>query len=195
MRGYKVSIGGSFFAGGGGSGHTSRDNEHGRQQINPVTDDNLQPPPEAPKMPPSQQRPRHPKMLSNLEMYNAPGIKDKGQVSGKCYQRNRHKNARQRETGSHTLTCNIGKTGTNDGNNQSRDGSRTKKTTYNKIAMPTTSQTTSPRTSPESSPAQSPIKSPEASTTPARKFSRRDRVGGNLRDISAHMQHTGQALT
>jgi hypothetical protein len=86
-RGYKVSIGRSFFAGGGGVGHAIRANEQVGQQLVQDMDNDLQPPPEEPKMPPSQPRPKQPRMLSGLAMFNAPGIKDGGQVSGKRNQR------------------------------------------------------------------------------------------------------------
>jgi hypothetical protein len=86
-RGYKVSIGRSFFAGGGGVGHAIRANAQVGQQLVQDMDNDLQPPPEAPKMPPSQPRPKQPRMLSGLAMFNAPGIKDGGQVSGKRNQR------------------------------------------------------------------------------------------------------------
>jgi hypothetical protein len=79
-KGYKVSIGGSFFARSGSGSKTQRQNGRGNQQIDQDTDDNkddLQPQSDMPDAQPPQQQQKQPRMLTNLERYNAPGIKYK----------------------------------------------------------------------------------------------------------------------
>jgi hypothetical protein len=98
--GYKICMGGSFFAGNGGGGKTQRQNKRGNQQINQDTEDNnnCQPQPDMPDAQPQQQQQKQPRMLSNLARYNAPGIKDNKKVAGKRNQRDNHQMAKECET-------------------------------------------------------------------------------------------------
>jgi hypothetical protein len=127
-RGYKVSIGGSFFAGSGGGGKTQTQNERDNQQINQDTDDNddLQPQPDMPDAELQQQQQKQPRMLARN---NAPGIKDNKKVSGKQNQRDNHqmaeecktKNKQDRKIGHATSQ----KAATDDGKHNGRNSSRT----------------------------------------------------------------------
>jgi hypothetical protein len=195
-REYKVSIGGSFFAGRGGSAKMGKQDGRGNQQDDPYTDDDkgkLQPEQDIEDTQPQQQKP--PRMLTNLARYNAPGIKDKKNVSGKRNQRNKHQMAAECDK----KRDRIAKSDMLNREKQQRmmeniraeilagqQGSTTSSTTTLTLSQ-TTSQASSRSTSPSTSRETSP------STT--RKISRRERVDKNLQDISARMQQTGQVLT
>jgi hypothetical protein len=92
-RGYEISIRGSFFAGSGGGARMGHQDGIGNQQDNPKTDNNKGgPQPEQDQDAQTQQR-KQPRMMTNLARYNAPGIKDNENVSGKRNQRHRHQMA------------------------------------------------------------------------------------------------------
>jgi hypothetical protein len=89
-RGYEVSIVGSFFAGSKGSTQIGQQEGTGSQQDDPETDNDkegAQPERDQDAQPQQQKQPR---MLTNLARYNAPGIKDNKNVTGKRNQRNRN---------------------------------------------------------------------------------------------------------
>jgi hypothetical protein len=89
-RGYKVSIGGSFFAGSGGSAQMGQQDGTGNQHDDQETDvDKGGPQPEQDQDAQPQQR-KQPRMLTKLARYNAPGIKDNDNVIGKRNQPKRH---------------------------------------------------------------------------------------------------------
>jgi hypothetical protein len=76
-RGYKVSIGGSFFAGSGDSAKMGKQDGRGNQQYDPDTDINEgEPQPQQDVQDTQPQQQKQPRMLTNLARYNAPGIKD-----------------------------------------------------------------------------------------------------------------------
>jgi hypothetical protein len=92
-RGYEVSSGGSFFAGSRGSAQMGQQEGTGNQHDNPDMDDNKGgPQPEQDQDAQPQQR-KQPRMLTILARYNAPGIKDNKNVTGKQNQGNRHQMA------------------------------------------------------------------------------------------------------
>jgi hypothetical protein len=134
-------------------------------------------------------------MLTNLARYNAPGIKDNDNPSGKRNQSDKHQMAAE----CLTKRNRIAKSDMQTREKQERmmeniraemlaeqQGSRTSSTT-----TPASSQTASPA----SSQTASPITSWETSPSPTKKIRRHDRVDKNLQDISARMQQTGQVLT
>jgi hypothetical protein len=89
-RGYEVSTGGSFFAGSGASAQVGQQDRTGNQHDDPKTDNDkegAQPERDQDAQPQQQKQPR---MLTNLARYNAPGIKDNKNVTGKRNQRNRN---------------------------------------------------------------------------------------------------------
>jgi hypothetical protein len=194
-RGYKVSIGGSFFAGSDGGARMGMQDGRGNQQDDPDTEDNKGgPQPEQDQDTQTQQQ-KQPRMLTNLARYNAPGIKDNKNVSGKRNQRDRHQMADK---------CNkkrdrIAKLDMQHREKQQRmmeniraqilaeqQGSTSSNTT-----TPTSSQTTSQASSRSTSPSTS----RETSPSPTRKISRHERVDKKLQYISARMQQTGHVLT
>jgi hypothetical protein len=189
-RGYKVSIGESFFAGSGGGSKTERQNGRGNQQSDQDTDDDDEQPQPQSDMPDAQTQqtqPRQPRMLTNLARYNAPRIKDNEKVSGKQNQRNNHQMAEE---------CEMKRNRIERSDMQHRE--KQEQMMENIIAETITGQqgSTTPSTmTPASLQTASPSTSPETSPSPTGKISRRYRVDKNLQDISAGMQHTGQVLT
>jgi hypothetical protein len=76
-RGYKLSIGGSFFAGSIGGSKTGKQNRIDNQQYKQDTDDdNEKPQPQQAIQDAQPQQQKQPRMLANLARHNAPGIKD-----------------------------------------------------------------------------------------------------------------------
>jgi hypothetical protein len=93
-RGYKVSIGGSFFSGSGGSAKMGKQDGRGNQHYDRDTDDNEgEPQPQQDKQDTQPQQRKQQWMLTNLARYNPPGIKDNKNVSGKRNQRDKHQMA------------------------------------------------------------------------------------------------------
>jgi hypothetical protein len=92
-RGYEVSIRGSFFAGSEGCAQRGQQDGTGKQHDNPESDDDKgSPQPEQDQdVQPQQQKQQ--RMLTNLARYNATGIKDNKNVTGKWNLRNRHQMA------------------------------------------------------------------------------------------------------
>jgi hypothetical protein len=134
-------------------------------------------------------------MLTNLARYNAPGIKDNKNISGKRNQRDRHQMADECDK----KRDRIAKSDMQHREKQQRMMenitaeilAEQQESTSSNTTTPTSSQTTSQA----SSRSTSPITSRETSPSPTRKISRRERVDKNLQDISAPMQQTGQVLT
>jgi hypothetical protein len=189
-RGYKLSIGGSFFAGSGGGSKTGKQNGRGNQQNDQDTDDNdeePQPQQDLQEAQPLRSQQKQPRMLTNLARYNAPGFKDNNEVSGKQNQRDRHQMAAECETKRNR----IAKLDMQHREKQERMMENIRA----EIVAGQQGSTTPSTTTPASSRTASPSTLPEASPLPTRKIRRRERVDKNLQDISARMQHTGQALT
>jgi hypothetical protein len=92
-RGYEVSIGGSFFTGSGGSVQMGQQDGTGNQHDDPETDNDKEGPQPEQDQDAQPQQQKQPRMLTNLARYNAPGIKDNENVTGKRNQRNRHQMA------------------------------------------------------------------------------------------------------
>jgi hypothetical protein len=92
-RGYKVSIGGSFFAGSGGSAQMRQQDGTGNQHDNQETDDDKGGPQPEQDLDAQPQQQKQPRMLTNLARYNEPRIKDNENVTGKRNQGNRHQMA------------------------------------------------------------------------------------------------------
>jgi hypothetical protein len=92
-RGYKVSIVGSFFAGSGGGARMGQQDGIGNQQDDPDTDEDKGGPQPEMDQDAQPQQGKQPRMQTNLARYNAPGIKDNENLSGKCNQRDRHQMA------------------------------------------------------------------------------------------------------
>jgi hypothetical protein len=87
-RSYEVSIGRSFFAQSGGGAIMRQQDGTGYQHDDPDKDDDKGGPQPDQEAQPQQQK--QPRMLTNLARYNAPGIKDNENLTGKQNQRDRH---------------------------------------------------------------------------------------------------------
>jgi hypothetical protein len=164
----------------------------GSQHDNPDTDDDKGSP--QPDQNAQVQQQKQPRMLTNLARYNAPGIKDNKNVTGKRNQRNRHQMADECEK----KRDRIAKLDMQHREKQQRMMenigaeilAEEQESTSSNATTPTSSQTASQASSGSTSPTTS-----ATSPSPMRKISRRERVDKNLQDISAHMQQTGQVLT
>jgi hypothetical protein len=166
----------------------------GNQQDDLDTDDNKGGPQPEQDQDAQPHKRKQPRMLTNLARYNAPGIKDNHNVSGKRNQRDRHQMADECDK----KRDRIAKSDMQHREKQQRmmENIRAEilaeqESTSSNTTTPTSSQTASQA----SSRSTSPITSRETSPTPTRKISRRKRVDQNLQDISTHMQQTGQVLT
>jgi hypothetical protein len=162
--------------------HPDKDDDKGGPQ--PEQDQDAQP-----------QQQKQPRMLTNLARYNAPGIKDNKNVTGKWNQRNRHQMADECKK----KRDRIAQSDMPHREKQQRIMENIRAEIYaeeqESTALNTTTLTSSQTTSQASSRATSPITSRETSPSPTRKISRREIVDKNLQDISTRMQQKGQVLT
>jgi hypothetical protein len=184
-RGYKVSIGGSFFAGSRGSAQMGQQDRTGNQHDNPDTDNNKGGPQPEQDQEAQPQQGKQPRMLTNLARYNAPRIKDNENVTGKRNQRNRHRMADKCEK----KRDRIAQSDMQHREKQQRMMENIRAEIYTEeqesTASNTTTLTSSQTTSQASSRATSPITSRETSPSPKRKISRRKRVDKTYK-TSAH---------
>jgi hypothetical protein len=82
-RGYEVNFGGSFFAGSGGGARMGMQDGRGNQQDDTDMDNDKGGPQQKQDQDTQPQQQKKTRMLTNLAKYNAPGIKDNKNVSGK----------------------------------------------------------------------------------------------------------------
>jgi hypothetical protein len=150
----------------------------GNQHDDPDTnDDKGGPQPDQDAQP--QQR-KQPRMLTNLARYNAPGIKDNKNITGKRNQRNRHQMAdeceKKRDRIAKSDMLHREKQQRMMENIRAEIFAEEQESTSSNATTPTSSQTASQA----SSRATSPTTSRATSPSPKRKISRRERVDENL---------------
>jgi hypothetical protein len=126
-------------------------------------------------------------MLTNLARYNAPGIKDNKNITGKRNQCNRHQMADECEKKRDRITQ-------LDMQHMEKQ-QRLMETIRAEMYATEQESTASNTTTPTSSPTTSPSTSRETWPSPTITISRHERVDKNLQDISTPMQQTGQVLT
>jgi hypothetical protein len=127
-------------------------------------------------------------MQSNLLRYNAPGIKDNKNVTGKQNQRNRHQMADECEKKRDRITQ-------SDIQYQEKQQRLMEAIRSEMSATEQESSSSSNTSTPTASPTTSPSTSREMSPSPKRTISRCERVDKNLQDISKRMQQTRNVLT
>jgi hypothetical protein len=187
-RGYEESIGGSFFAGSGGSAQRGQQDGTGNQHDDQETDDNKGSPRQEQDQHAQPQQQKQQKMLTNLARYNAPGIKDKENVTGKRNQRNRHQMTDECKKKRDSITQ-------SDMQHKEKQQRMMEAIRAEMYATEQESSSSSNTSTPTSLPTTSPSTSRETSPSPTRTISRRERVDENLQDISTGMQQTGKVLT
>jgi hypothetical protein len=185
-RGYEVSIGGSFFAGSGGSAQRGQQDGTNNQHDDQETDDDKGSPQQEQDQHTQPQQQKQPRMLTNLARYNTPRIKDNENVTGKRNQCNRHQMAEECEKKRDRIT---------QSDMQHREKQQRLMETIRSEMYATDQESSSNTTTPTSSPTTSPSTSRETSPSPTRTISRRERVDKNLQDISTQMQQTGKVMT
>jgi hypothetical protein len=165
---------------GTGNQHDDPETDKDKEGAQPEGDQDAQP----------RQR-KQPRMLKNLARYNAPGIKDNKNVTGKRNQRDRHQMADECEKKRDRLA----QSDMQHKEKQQRLMETIRAEMYAQEQESTSSNATTPTSSQASSRATLPSTSRATSPSPMRTISRRERVDENLQDISARMQQTGQVLT
>jgi hypothetical protein len=143
-----------FFAVSGGSARRGQQDRTGNQHNNQETDDDKGGPQPEQDQDAQPQQQKQQRMLTNLARYNAPGIKDNENVTGKRNQRNRHQMADECEKKRNRIT----QSDIQHKEKQQRlmDAIRSEmyatdqeSSSSSNTAMPTSSPTTSPSTSRE----------------------------------------------
>jgi hypothetical protein len=176
-----VSIGGSFFAGSGGSAQMGQQGGKGYQHDDPETDDDKKGTQQKQDQDAHPQQRKQSRMLTKLARYNAPGIKDNENVTGKWNQRNRHQMAdeceKKRDRIAQSDMLHKEKTTKNDGRHKGRDVRR--RTGINIIEHNNAHIIPSIITGNITNHVKSNV------TTLMRKISQRGKLDKNLQDISA----------